>query len=270
MKRPAGDGPGISRETSARLDALAAEHDLPDSAVAVLTALLALQATDPTASTSVRDPADAVDRHVADSLSALDARRAARRAADRRHRLRRGLAGARPRGGAARRGGLPGRERDPPLPLPRAGRGRGRAGQRRRGPRAGGGMAGRDRRPRSRDGPRARGAARAVRVRGAAARGRRRARRLEGRRRARPSWPTARPRPRSSASSRPSRDGWSRTRARATTRSTCSARSRPRPTGSRAGPGSRRNGPCPSRLCTNTEHFPLRAAVRGRIRRARR
>ena len=75
MKRPAGDGPAISRETSARLDALAAEHDLPASAVAALTSLLALQATDPTASTTVRDPADAVDRHVADSL--VGARRSA-------------------------------------------------------------------------------------------------------------------------------------------------------------------------------------------------
>ena len=70
--------------------------------VAALTALLALQATDPTASTTVRDPAAAVDRHVADSLSALALGERARRAADRRPRLRRGLAGARPRGGAAR------------------------------------------------------------------------------------------------------------------------------------------------------------------------
>ena len=84
MKHPPGDGPAISRETSARLDALAAEHDLPGSAVAALTSLLALQATDPTASTTVRDPADAVDRHVADSLSALvlGELRGARRIAD--------------------------------------------------------------------------------------------------------------------------------------------------------------------------------------------
>jgi len=74
----------ISRETSARLAALATEHDLPEPAVAALTALLALQATDPTASTSVRDPAAAVDRHVADSLSALMLTevRGARRIAD--------------------------------------------------------------------------------------------------------------------------------------------------------------------------------------------
>ena len=78
-------GPGtVSRETSARLEALAAEHGLPAGADAALTALLALQADDPTASTTVRDPADAVDRHVADSLSALELGcvQAARRIAD--------------------------------------------------------------------------------------------------------------------------------------------------------------------------------------------
>ena len=82
MKRP-GSGT-VSRETSARLAALAAEYSLPDGAPAALTALLALQATDPTASTTVRDPAEAVERHVADSLSglAVDAVRAATRIAD--------------------------------------------------------------------------------------------------------------------------------------------------------------------------------------------
>jgi len=82
VKRP---GPGtVSRETSARLEALAAEHGLPEGAVAALTALLALQAEDVTASTTVRDPAAAADRHVADSLSglALAAERRARRIAD--------------------------------------------------------------------------------------------------------------------------------------------------------------------------------------------
>lgn len=82
MKSP---GPRtVSRETSARLETLRAEHGLPETAVAALTALLALQATDPTASTTVRDPAVAVDRHVADSLSALqlDEVRGARRIAD--------------------------------------------------------------------------------------------------------------------------------------------------------------------------------------------
>jgi 16S rRNA (guanine527-N7)-methyltransferase len=49
-----------------------------------LDAILALQATDPQASTTVRDPLAAVDRHVADSLVALElgSARAARRIAD--------------------------------------------------------------------------------------------------------------------------------------------------------------------------------------------
>jgi 16S rRNA (guanine527-N7)-methyltransferase len=47
-------------------------------------AILELQASDPAASTTVRDPSDAVDRHVADSLVALelDCVRSARRIAD--------------------------------------------------------------------------------------------------------------------------------------------------------------------------------------------
>ena len=74
----------ISRETSARLDGLGRRYGLPDTAIRAIEALLALQATDPAASTSVRDPAQAVDRHVADSLSALalDEVRDARRIAD--------------------------------------------------------------------------------------------------------------------------------------------------------------------------------------------
>jgi 16S rRNA (guanine527-N7)-methyltransferase len=53
-------------------------------AEAALEAVLALQATDPAASTTVRDPAVARERHVADSLVALElhAVRAARRIAD--------------------------------------------------------------------------------------------------------------------------------------------------------------------------------------------
>jgi 16S rRNA (guanine527-N7)-methyltransferase len=84
VKHPAGDASAISRETRARLARLAEEHALPDAAVASLTAILALQAADPTASTTVCDPAVAVDRHVADSLSALvlGAVRDARRIAD--------------------------------------------------------------------------------------------------------------------------------------------------------------------------------------------
>ncbi len=82
MKRPG--SATVSRETSARLRTLSAEHALPERAVDALAAVLALQAADPTASTTVRDPAVAVDRHVADSLSALalGAVRAARRIAD--------------------------------------------------------------------------------------------------------------------------------------------------------------------------------------------
>jgi 16S rRNA (guanine527-N7)-methyltransferase len=67
-----------------RLAAIARQYDLPDSAEPALRTLLELQAGDPTASTTVRDPSDAVDRHVADSLAALDlpAVRAATRIAD--------------------------------------------------------------------------------------------------------------------------------------------------------------------------------------------
>jgi len=66
-----GGGPGISRETLRRFEALSAQHALESGAVASLAALLELQAADETASTTVRDPAVAVDRHVADSLAAL-------------------------------------------------------------------------------------------------------------------------------------------------------------------------------------------------------
>jgi 16S rRNA (guanine527-N7)-methyltransferase len=69
----------VSRETSARLAELAGPSAAPS-----LAAVLALQASDPTASTTVRDPAVAVDRHVADSLSSLvlPEVRAGRRIAD--------------------------------------------------------------------------------------------------------------------------------------------------------------------------------------------
>jgi 16S rRNA (guanine527-N7)-methyltransferase len=57
---------------------------LSADAIASLDAILRLQASDPAASTTVRDPADAIDRHVADSLVALElqAVRDARRIAD--------------------------------------------------------------------------------------------------------------------------------------------------------------------------------------------
>ena len=48
------------------------EYELEPAAAAALGRLLELQAVDPTASTSVRDPAAAADRHVADSLVALE------------------------------------------------------------------------------------------------------------------------------------------------------------------------------------------------------
>jgi 16S rRNA (guanine527-N7)-methyltransferase len=68
----------------ARLDELAATWALPAEGLDALRRLLAFQMEDPTAPTAVREPADAVDRHVADSLAALelDAVRSARRVAD--------------------------------------------------------------------------------------------------------------------------------------------------------------------------------------------
>jgi 16S rRNA (guanine527-N7)-methyltransferase len=48
------------------------EDVAPAHAIDALALILGLQATDPTASTTVRDPAEAVGRHVADSLTALD------------------------------------------------------------------------------------------------------------------------------------------------------------------------------------------------------
>jgi 16S rRNA (guanine527-N7)-methyltransferase len=67
-----------------RLDALVAHYGLPAGARDQLARLLKVQAEDPTASTTVRDPDVAVDRHVADSLVALELAevRAARAIAD--------------------------------------------------------------------------------------------------------------------------------------------------------------------------------------------
>jgi 16S rRNA (guanine527-N7)-methyltransferase len=64
-----------------RLDELGARYGVSLDA---LGPILELQASDPAASTTVRDPAEAADRHVADSLVALElgAVRAARRIAD--------------------------------------------------------------------------------------------------------------------------------------------------------------------------------------------
>jgi 16S rRNA (guanine527-N7)-methyltransferase len=67
-----------------RLAELADRYDLPPAGVNALRAILELQADDPAASTTVRAPDEAVDRHVADSLVALDLPevRSARRIAD--------------------------------------------------------------------------------------------------------------------------------------------------------------------------------------------
>ena len=67
-----------------RLDELAARHGLPPGTAGALGRLLELLHADPAAPTTVRDPAAAVDAHVADALVALeiDRVRAARRVAD--------------------------------------------------------------------------------------------------------------------------------------------------------------------------------------------
>jgi 16S rRNA (guanine527-N7)-methyltransferase len=71
-------------DVAARLAELAARYGLPPGAEDRFAALLALVAAEPAAITAVRDPAEGVDAHVADSLAALDlpAVRAARRVAD--------------------------------------------------------------------------------------------------------------------------------------------------------------------------------------------
>jgi 16S rRNA (guanine527-N7)-methyltransferase len=68
----------------ARLEALNARYALPDGAAERLTALLDLVAAEPASITSVRDPVQGVDVHVADSLVALELEvvRGARRIAD--------------------------------------------------------------------------------------------------------------------------------------------------------------------------------------------
>jgi 16S rRNA (guanine527-N7)-methyltransferase len=67
-----------------RLEELGRRFGVPPGGVEALRAILALQAEDPAASTTVRAPAEAVDRHVADSLVALELPevREARRIAD--------------------------------------------------------------------------------------------------------------------------------------------------------------------------------------------
>jgi 16S rRNA (guanine527-N7)-methyltransferase len=67
-----------------RLDEVARRFELTDDGLGALRSILELQAADPTASTTVRDPDTTADRHVADALVALDlpAVRGARRIAD--------------------------------------------------------------------------------------------------------------------------------------------------------------------------------------------
>jgi 16S rRNA (guanine527-N7)-methyltransferase len=74
----------VPARVAARLAELSARHALPDGAPALLATLLELVATEPSAITAVRDPAEGVDVHVADALVALDlpAVRAAGRIAD--------------------------------------------------------------------------------------------------------------------------------------------------------------------------------------------
>jgi 16S rRNA (guanine527-N7)-methyltransferase len=74
----------VSADVAARLDGLAARYRLPAGAERQLAALLDLVAPEPAAITAVRDPAEGVDVHVADSLVALDVPsvRTARRIAD--------------------------------------------------------------------------------------------------------------------------------------------------------------------------------------------
>jgi 16S rRNA (guanine527-N7)-methyltransferase len=74
----------IAAEVDRRLGELGERHELGVEAVAALRSVLRHQALDDHASTAVREPIDAVDRHVADSLIALDLPevRAARMIAD--------------------------------------------------------------------------------------------------------------------------------------------------------------------------------------------
>jgi 16S rRNA (guanine527-N7)-methyltransferase len=71
-------------QVHARLEALAAEHHLPAAAATQLATILDLVATEPTSITTIRDPARAVEAHVADSLAglALSPVRSARTIAD--------------------------------------------------------------------------------------------------------------------------------------------------------------------------------------------
>jgi 16S rRNA (guanine527-N7)-methyltransferase len=77
-------GPGVTPSVPVRLAKLRARYDLSVEAASKLEALLDLVAAEPASITSVRDPREGVDVHVADSLVALelDVVRAAARIAD--------------------------------------------------------------------------------------------------------------------------------------------------------------------------------------------
>jgi 16S rRNA (guanine527-N7)-methyltransferase len=74
----------VSADAAARLGRLSARYGLPAGAEAQLATLLELVEAEPSAITTVRDPVEGADVHVADSLVALDlpAVRTARRIAD--------------------------------------------------------------------------------------------------------------------------------------------------------------------------------------------
>jgi len=63
----------LAHKAATRLLAQAVRHDLADAAVARLTLLLTALAAEPAPPTSVTDPQEAVDIHVADALSGLEA-----------------------------------------------------------------------------------------------------------------------------------------------------------------------------------------------------
>ena len=65
------DAVDLPAPAAARLAALTSAFSVGEAGHTALARILALQAVDPTASTTVRDPVAAVDRHVADSLCAL-------------------------------------------------------------------------------------------------------------------------------------------------------------------------------------------------------
>jgi len=77
-------GADLSPPVAARLSEISASHAVGGEAARSIATLLRLIAVDPQAPTTVRDPAVAVDQHVADALVALDldAVRGARTAAD--------------------------------------------------------------------------------------------------------------------------------------------------------------------------------------------